>query len=75
MEPLWCECETLDETTSKLERVMMGIRLREGLSKLDLDQATINRLVSQGWLDDTAGRITLTRAGRHFCSEVALELA
>lgn len=72
---LWCESETLDDSTRKLERIMMGIRLREGLSTRDLDLVSINRLVSRGWIDASGDLVTLTPAGRHFCSEVALELA
>ena len=75
MESLWCESETLNDSTRKLERIMMGIRLREGLSTRDLDLASINRLVNRGWIDASSDHITLTSAGRHFCSEVALELA
>ena len=72
---LWCDFETLNDSTRKLERIMMGIRLREGLSTRDLDLASINRLVNRGWIDASSDHITLTSAGRHFCSEVALELA
>ncbi|MFI5385236.1 MAG: radical SAM family heme chaperone HemW [Fimbriimonadales bacterium] len=75
-EPLAFESEALDEATSRTERIMLGLRLNAGLSLqgLDLDPKSLDRVESRGWIERDNGTIRLTRAGRHFCSEVALEL-
>lgn len=74
--PLWCECETLDDSKLRMERIMLGLRLNEGLetTNLDLDSGAIESLRSRGWLEKSNGRITLSREGRHWCSEATLAL-
>lgn len=76
-EPLWCESESLSDQDERLERVMLGVRLAEGLptSAVRLDQSILVRLESQGWIENDATRVRLTRLGRHYCSEVVLALA
>ncbi|MBI5706183.1 MAG: radical SAM family heme chaperone HemW [Armatimonadetes bacterium] len=83
--PLWCEWEPLDAHKEKLERIMLGIRLNEGLplASLSLSESEISnlrtqigRLEARGWVEWAGeGVIRLTPDGRHFCSEVALTLA
>lgn len=70
-----CEEETLDEPTGMVERVMLGIRLNEGLPSDKLPKGGIAEAVQRGWATEARGRVTLTVAGRHFCSEVAALLA
>lgn len=74
--PLWCEKERLTEEDRKLERLMMGLRLAEGLNVdgLELDASELKRLTRLGWIEHAPPTLRLTRAGRHFCSEVALAL-
>lgn len=74
--PLAFESERLDEETLRTERIMLGLRLNDGLSidGLDLPAKALERLDSRGWISQEGGYIRLTSAGRHFCSEVALEL-
>lgn len=71
--PLAFEQESLTPETRKVERIMLGLRLNEGLPNLDLPPALLRDLEDRGWIkvEDT---VTLTREGRHFCSEVALAL-
>lgn len=71
------EHERLTNENVHMERVMLGIRLNEGLpiSNLELDGAALEALRSKGWIDVDDDRLTLTRAGRHYCSEVALALS
>ncbi|HVL37913.1 MAG TPA: radical SAM family heme chaperone HemW [Fimbriimonadaceae bacterium] len=68
------EREPLDESTLRTERIMLGLRLSEGVDGADLDQRRLETLGRKGWISRRNGRVTLSRAGRHFCSEVALEL-
>jgi len=75
-EPLPFETETIDESTRRTEAIMLGIRLTEGIDRatLALDVPTVDKLIGRGWVEEFGERIRLTSAGRHFCSEVALEL-
>lgn len=70
------ESELLDEPTRRMERIMLGLRLNEGLpvAGLDLNPKPISRVVERGWVEVSGDRIRLTDSGRHFCSEVALEV-
>ncbi len=74
---LWCESEPLDESTLRLERIMLGIRLNEGLAldQVPIPQSAIRNPQSKGWVTLDGNHIRLTPAGRHWCSEVALALA
>ena len=68
------ESEVLDAGLQRTERIMLGLRLNEGLSTEGLGARSLETLRSRGWIEDFDDRIRLTPAGRHFCSEVALEL-
>jgi oxygen-independent coproporphyrinogen-3 oxidase len=70
------ESEELGEDTLRVERLMLGLRLNEGLEvgELKLDSRAVDRLVERGWIERSEKRIALSNEGRHFCSEVALEL-
>ncbi len=72
--PLAFEEETIDEVTHRTEKIMLGMRLNRGISSRDIASSKISRLVERGWLNQENGQIKLTELGRHFCSEVALEL-
>ncbi len=75
--PLTCEREELDHCTLRLERIMLGVRLNEGLpvDAVSLDPEILACLERKGWTDISNGAVRLTPAGRHFCSDVALHLA
>lgn len=70
------ESEELNSDTLRVERIMLGLRLNEGVSVEDvaLDPRSLERVECRGWIERSNGAIRLTRNGRHFCSEVALEL-
>lgn len=65
--------EPIDKRTHEIERIMLGIRLAEGISNSGLDPAAVDKLVARGWIK-ARERVCLTSTGRHFCTEVALEL-
>lgn len=73
---LWFEKEVLSDENRHMERVMMGLRLAEGLSKevIEAPQSVLDDLLARGWIAMAQDRVMLTDRGRHFCSEVALEL-
>ncbi|MEA2553552.1 MAG: hypothetical protein QOJ65_1728 [Fimbriimonadaceae bacterium] len=75
-DPLAFDQEQLSAETQRLERVMLGLRLNSGLvvDGLNLSASAIDRLENRGWITRDDSAIRLTGEGRHFCSEVALEL-
>ena len=74
---LWCEHETIDGQALRMEQVMLGIRLAEGLrfDTVQLDTGVLNNLEQRGWVTMDDHSVYLTSEGRHFCSEVTLALA
>lgn len=69
------ESESIDEPTHRLEQIMLGLRLREGVSVDLADVEGLQDMESRGWTVVRDGRVCLTPEGQHFCSEVALALA
>ncbi|HRK22100.1 MAG TPA: hypothetical protein PLX06_09835, partial [Fimbriimonadaceae bacterium] len=71
-----CEVETVDEELLRTERIMLGLRLSEGLPLMGLGipSESVQSLFERGWIEDRDDRLTLTPAGRHWCSEAALAL-
>ena len=68
------ESEILSASTRNVERIMLGLRLNEGIPVGIADGSKIPALVDRGWVSADGERLKLTSEGRHFCSEVALEL-
>jgi oxygen-independent coproporphyrinogen-3 oxidase len=72
--------ETLDERARFTERVMLGVRMREGLVVDDLPPASqqmVPQLASWGLVDRVAagmGRVVLTQRGRLLADAVVREL-
>ncbi len=72
--------ETLDEQARFTERLMLGVRRREGLSMLDLPrsaQGVVPQLVTWGLVDQQSfegGRVALTQRGRLMADAVVKEL-
>ncbi|SOD74718.1 oxygen-independent coproporphyrinogen-3 oxidase [Jatrophihabitans sp. GAS493] len=72
--------ETLDAAARHTEKIMLGVRLGEGLSMLDLDeqaQQKVPQLVSWGLVETKyfdAGRVVLTQRGRLMADAVVREL-
>lgn len=65
------------------ERVMMGLRIAEGIDRaaltaatgLSLDHGRISRLASDGWIAVTPERVALTAQGRLLADRIGGELA
>ncbi len=68
------ESEVLSPGIRNTERIMLGLRLNEGIPLGIADGQKIPMLVERGWVSADGERLKLTSEGRHFCSEVALEL-
>lgn len=71
--------ELVDDDGRRLEDLMLGIRLREGLAARDLDSDVVASLRDEGLLDTSPGddgdRVVLTRRGRLLADAVVLRLA
>lgn len=76
-EMLACEMEMLSSADVNVERIMLGIRLNEGLARETtvLDQGGLDSAQSRGWISIFGDRIQLTDSGRHFGQDVAVMLA
>jgi oxygen-independent coproporphyrinogen-3 oxidase len=74
---LWCETEDLDPETLAFERLMLGIRLNDGvdLASVPVDRASLSQVQDLGWAEVEGENLKLTQAGRHFCSEVTARIA
>ena len=68
------ESEVLSPGIRNTERIMLGLRLNEGVPIAIVDARKIPGLIGRGWVTADEQRLRLTSEGRHFCSEVALEL-
>lgn len=72
--------ETLDDASAQLERVMLGVRLREGFATADLSpraRTAVAQHVADGLVDGRAaiaGRVVLTRRGRLLADTVVRDL-
>ncbi len=72
--------ETLDEAARQLERIMLNVRRREGVSMLDVAEAArvkVPQLVRWGLVEAgpfDAGRVVLTQRGRLMADAVVREL-
>lgn len=68
--------QVLDERTVLEERIMMGMRTREGIPKhLLLDrELKLQHLINDGFLFETKGRVAATDQGFKLLNQVVLEL-
>jgi oxygen-independent coproporphyrinogen-3 oxidase len=69
--------ETLDSQARHTERVMLGVRLRDGLPTSDLTDAareTLPQLASWGLIERDTERVVLTQRGRLMADAVVREL-
>jgi oxygen-independent coproporphyrinogen-3 oxidase len=69
--------ETLDDETRRVERVLLELRLRDGLPVLTLDavgRAAVSGLVACGLVELVAERLVLTREGRLLADGVVRDL-
>ncbi|MGH8861786.1 MAG: radical SAM family heme chaperone HemW, partial [Jatrophihabitantaceae bacterium] len=72
--------ETLDPAARHTERVMLGVRMREGLPADELTgtgRAAVPQLAGWGLIDPSlaqAGRVVLTQRGRLLADAVVREL-
>lgn len=67
--------EKLDPETTRLEKLSLGLRTREGIEAEVLDSEKLQELMSLGFLRSADGQVSLTRQGRLLADQVAAELA
>jgi oxygen-independent coproporphyrinogen-3 oxidase len=70
---LGCERELLDDRAMRLEKLMLGLRLAEGLPADEIDNSSLLALEQKGWIT-TDSRVKLTDLGVHFCNQATLAL-
>jgi oxygen-independent coproporphyrinogen-3 oxidase len=79
------DLETLTTTQMAEERLMMGLRTREGLTRTELreryryglgagQEGVIRSMVTQGWIDDDSERIRLTESGYALADAITLKI-
>jgi oxygen-independent coproporphyrinogen-3 oxidase len=69
--------EVPDAEARRLERVMLGLRTREGAALVDVDAAAVAALVDDALVDPAplaSGQVVLTRRGRLLADAVTLRL-
>ena len=73
-----CEVEPIDARTAAEERLLLGLRLADGVAIADveavLDPAGLERLVGLGLAEADGGRIRLRRRGRMLLHDCVAEL-
>ncbi|MDX2066382.1 MAG: radical SAM family heme chaperone HemW [Fimbriimonadaceae bacterium] len=72
--PIPFESEVLTPEQTQLERVMLGMRLSEGVPMDWVSATGFEKVRQQGWVERADDRVRLTAAGKHYCSTVVLEL-
>lgn len=72
----WFEEEALGPDELRTEAIMLGLRLNAGVdsSRCAVNPDGLRRSLDLGWICLEEGWVRLTRAGRHYCSEVACNL-
>lgn len=71
---LTVEEEVLTPETLRVEKVMLGIRLTEGVDASLVNPSGLEKCLNLGWVEQVNDRVRLTRQGKHFCTEVSVEL-
>ena len=71
--PLHCESETLDDASLRTERIMLGLRLREGIPAREFDPVALEGVRAKGWIS-VDENVRLTDVGAHYCNQVILDL-
>lgn len=76
LQPTAYEREELSAETMRIERIMLGLRLNDGLpvGGLGLSGDVIEALRARNWVSVQDQTLKLTDLGRNFCSEAVLEL-
>ncbi|MBO7332700.1 MAG: radical SAM family heme chaperone HemW [Alphaproteobacteria bacterium] len=69
------ETENLSDEELFEERLIMGLRLREGISDKGVDKASLLKATQQGWISHQKGRITPTPEGFLMLNKLILLLA
>ena len=66
--------EWVDETGRELERVMLGLRTRDGIEREGLPEVAVQALEEEGLLDASDSRVRLTAEGRLLADAVVRRL-
>jgi oxygen-independent coproporphyrinogen-3 oxidase len=72
-EKLPCEVESLNADNLRTERIMLGLRLREGVEESEFNKSSLEKVVQNSWVTNN-GKVRLTDLGAHYCNQVIVEL-
>lgn len=72
----WCESEVVNADTLRTEKIMLGLRLKDGIqtSGLNLSEQEIDKLLDRNWAIKENGSIRLTEQGMQFHNDAVLAL-
>lgn len=72
----WCESESLDDDNLRTERIMLGLRLIDGVDpeRLAVSDRSVDELIRNEWGEIEGGRLRLTRKGLLFHNDAVLML-
>ncbi len=72
-----CESECLNEETLRFERIMLGLRLSEGVhfDSVRPNEAGLRDAIGRGWIEVSDDRMRLTSLGRHYCNQAIVLVA
>ncbi|MBL8048524.1 MAG: radical SAM family heme chaperone HemW [Chthonomonas sp.] len=73
---LSCDGEDVTDDMLAFERVMLGLRLNDGVAASEpaLDSAGVERALARDWVAREGDRLVLTAAGRPLCNQVLAEI-
>lgn len=70
----WFDEEVLTTQDLETERLMLGMRLSQGLPVSTLAQEKVRAVIERGWAEISQGQLRLNRMGRHVANQVVLAL-
>jgi len=70
---LACEEESLDDDNLRTERIMLGLRLREGIDESEFSKSSLEKVRQKRWVTNN-GKVRLTDLGAHYCNQAIIDL-
>ncbi len=73
---LFCDSEELNDEIRREEKIMLGLRLNQGISVLESspNRTGLEKAIENGWIVIENEFMKLTKSGRHYCNQAILLL-